>query len=82
MNRFELTTLVVIGTDCIEVVANPTTIRSRPRQPPMQKGFVTKCIFRSRKSKKDRQYNGQREKGQEKKVKTMIYKALHRKLNI
>ena len=33
MNRFELTTLEVKGTDCIEVVINPTTIRSR--RPPM-----------------------------------------------
>jgi hypothetical protein len=29
---FELTTSVVIGTDCIGVI-NPTTIRSRPRRP-------------------------------------------------
>jgi hypothetical protein len=29
---FELTTLVVMGTDCIWVVVNPTTIRSRPRR--------------------------------------------------
>ena len=29
---FELTMLVVIGTDCIDTV-NPTTIRSRPPQP-------------------------------------------------
>ena len=28
---FELTTLVVIGTDCIAI--NPTTVRSRPRRP-------------------------------------------------
>ena len=28
---FELTTLVVIGTDCIAI--NTTTVRSRPRRP-------------------------------------------------
>jgi len=26
-----LTTLVMIGTDCIGIVVNPTTIRSRPQ---------------------------------------------------
>ena len=31
---FEITTLVVIGTDCKGIVVNPTTIRSRPRRPP------------------------------------------------
>ena len=34
-------------------------------------------VIRSRKSKKDREYNGQKEKGQ-----TMIYKTLHRKIKI
>ena len=33
---FELTTLVVIGTDCMpQVVVNPTTIRSQPWWPPI-----------------------------------------------
>jgi hypothetical protein len=32
---FKLTTSVVIDTDCKKVVVNPTTIRSRPRRPPM-----------------------------------------------
>jgi hypothetical protein len=36
-----------------------------------------KGIIRSRKSNKDRQYNGKKTKG-----KTIIYKTLHRKLNI
>jgi hypothetical protein len=31
-SRFELTTAVVIGTDCIGMVVNLTTIRSRPRR--------------------------------------------------
>jgi len=29
VNGFKLTTLVVIGTDCTQVVVNPTTLRSR-----------------------------------------------------
>jgi hypothetical protein len=37
----------------------------------------TKVVIRSRKSKKYRQYNGQRKKGQ-----TTIYKILYRKLKI
>jgi hypothetical protein len=37
LERFELTTFVVIGTDCIgtQVVVNPTKIRYRPRRPPL-----------------------------------------------
>jgi hypothetical protein len=39
---------------------------------------MSKEVIRSRKSKWDRQYNGKkRDKNQ-----TMVYKALHRKLNI
>ena len=39
----------------------------------------TKGVIRSRKSKKDRQFNGQKKL---KKEQTMIYKILHRKLKI
>jgi hypothetical protein len=35
-SEFELTTSVVIGTGCIGVVVNPTTVRLRPRRPPPQ----------------------------------------------
>jgi len=38
---FELTTLVVIGTDCI----NPTTIRSRPRLSPYLIGITTMLLL-------------------------------------
>jgi hypothetical protein len=39
----ELTTLVVIGTDCT-VVVNTTTIRSRPRRPLVDLGWLIYCV--------------------------------------
>jgi hypothetical protein len=42
-SRFEPTTLVVIGTDCL--VVNPTTMRSWPRRPPWTIGFHSTCIW-------------------------------------
>ena len=41
-SRFELTTSVVIGTDCI--VVNPTTIWSWPRRPPASQIWVLNYI--------------------------------------
>ena len=43
-SRFELIASVVIGTDCIYVVVNPSTIRSRPRRP----FWTTKCILKKK----------------------------------
>jgi len=44
-SRFELTTSVAIGTDCIGS-CNPTTIRSRPRRPPRsEKTQYNGCII-------------------------------------
>ena len=47
--RFELTTFVVIGTDCIgtQVVVNPTKIRYRPRRPPLLRdaSYMFKATF-------------------------------------
>ena len=42
-SRFEPTTLVVIGTNCL--VVNPTTMRSWPRRPPWTIGFHSTCIW-------------------------------------
>jgi hypothetical protein len=42
---FEVTTLVVIGTECISTI-NPTTIWSRPRQPwLLRSGFLCNRVF-------------------------------------
>ena len=40
---------------------------------------IPKGATRNRKSRKDKLYNGQKKKGQ---TQTVVYKALHRKLNI
>ena len=49
-SRFELKTSVMIGTDCIGIVVNPTTIRSRSRRPLTNKyenrlPYTSTCIF-------------------------------------
>jgi hypothetical protein len=53
MSRFELTTLVVIGTDCI-VCCKSNYLRSSK--------CIVKGAIRNRISKKNRQHNGQKKK--------------------